>query len=354
MRMGFVPHVDADRKKMLETIGVRSVDDLFEATTGEKPGEVNVDTRDELTSPKLQRKTDPGSRLVITGTLNEIHKEKQGRRTKKLDMVLEASWVETIETEFEDLEISEVDKAKILELGADPRIFERLVRSMAPSMYGLEDIKEAIILQLFGGVPTLLPDTTRIRGDIHILMVGDPSAGKTQLLKLVSKIVPRGRYVSGKGVSGAGLTATVMKDEEFGGWVLEAGAIVLANKGTVCIDEFDKVSKEDLVNLHECMSTQTVSIAKATIQAVLPAQTALIAAANPKLSRFDPYKSVAEQIDIPDTLMSRFDLKFTLKDVPDKEKDLKLVDHVIKTRMNQDDEPPRGSYIAAIGSSPAA
>ncbi|UCG95430.1 MAG: minichromosome maintenance protein MCM, partial [archaeon] len=182
---------------------------------------------------------------------------------------------------------------------------------------------------------------TRIRGDVHILLVGDPAAGKTQLLKLIAALVPRGRYVSGKGTTAAGLTATVTRDEEFmGGWVLEAGAIVLSNKSMISIDEFDKMSKEDQINLHEAMSTQTVSISKATIQATLPAQTAVVAGANPKLSRFDPMRPISEQIDIPDTLLSRFDLKFILRDVPARERDESLVDHVIKSRIAEDEIKP--------------
>ncbi len=208
-------------------------------------------------------------------------------------------------------------------------------------MYGLTEIKESLLMQLFGGVPQVLPDGTRLRGDIHILIVGDPAAGKTQLLKLIANLVPRGRYVSGKGTSAAGLTATVTRDEEFmGGWVLEAGAIVLSNKSVIAIDEFDKMSKEDQINLHEAMSTQTVSISKATIQATLPAQTAVIAGSNPKLSRFDAFRPIMEQIDIPDTLLSRFDLKFVLKDIPNRERDGNLVDHVIKSRIAEDEIKP--------------
>jgi replicative DNA helicase Mcm len=159
----------------------------------------------------------------------------------------------------------------------------------------------------------------------------------TQLLKLVSKAIPRGRYVSGKGVTGVGLTASVTKDEEFmGGWVLEAGAMVLCHKGLLAIDEFDKMHKDDQIAMHEAMSTQTISIAKATIVATLPAQTAVLAGANPKYSRFDPYKSTAEQTDIPDTLLSRFDLKFALRDIPDRATDDRLATHIMDARLMPD------------------
>lgn len=160
------------------------------------------------------------------------------------------------------------------------------------------------------------------------------NTAKSQLLKLISSIIPRGKYVSGRGTTAAGLTATVLKDEEFvGGWVLEAGAMVLAHKGILAVDEFDKMSKEDQIAMHEGLEQQTISIAKASIVATLPAQVSVLAGANPKFSRFDPFKSVADQIDIPDTLLSRFDLKFALRDIPDPERDRALATHILETRL---------------------
>ncbi len=317
------------------------VEDLFEKVSGEKPGEVSVYLKDGLTTPKMQRRTDPGTRLELTGRVREMPKRIQGKKTRQLDIFVEANWTSPKETTFEEMEVTEEEEEEIQELANDDKIYEKLKKSLAPSMYGLEDEKEAIILQLFGGVPHILPDGTRIRGDIHILFVGDPSSGKTQLLKLAADMLPRGKYASGKGTSAAGMTATVVRDEEFmGGWVLEAGALVLANKGVLCIDEFDKMSKEDQVNLHEAMSTQTVSISKATIQATLPAETSIIGGANPKFSRFDPYRPIAEQIDIPETLLSRFDVKFVLRDVPDRERDENIVDHIIGSRIEGDEAEP--------------
>lgn len=160
------------------------------------------------------------------------------------------------------------------------------------------------------------------------------NTGKSQLLKLISGIIPRGKYVGGRGATAAGLTATVVKDEDFGGgWMLEAGAMVLANKGVLAIDEFDKMSKEDQVAMHEALEQQQISIAKASIVATLPAQVSVLAGSNPKFFRFDPFKPIAEQVDIPDTLLSRFDLKFALKDIPDKERDEKLASHILETRL---------------------
>lgn len=340
---------DCGRKRGFEQVDRKLTDarwiyieDLFEKVAGQRPGEIAVYLTDDLTTPEMQRRTDPGSRLEITGEVKEIVKRVQGKKSRQLDTYIEANWANPKEVDYEELEITEEEEEKIVELSNDDEIYKKLRQSLAPTMYGLEKEKDALILQLFGGVKRRLADGTKIRGDIHILFVGDPSAGKTQLLKLTADIVPRGRYVSGKGASAAGLTATVVRDEEFmGGWVLEAGALVLSNKGALAIDEFDKMSQEDQVNLHEAMSTQTVSISKATIQTTLPAETSVIGGANPKFSRFDPYRPIAEQIDIPDTLLSRFDLKFVLRDVPDKERDEKLIDHIIKSRTGDDDVEPR-------------
>lgn len=320
-----------DRK--LQDVRFVTIEEPFEIASAEKAGTVNVLLKDDLTSPDMQRRTDPGSRLVISGVLKELKRIYKGRMKTQLDMFLEANHVQPTEIEWSEVLISDEDEARIKEFANDPGIYEKIVSSIAPSMYGMNDVKEAIALQLFGGVPRFLPDGTRLRGDIHILLVGDPAVGKTQLLKLVSKIIPRGRYVSGKGVTGVGLTASVVKDEEFmGGWVLEAGAMVLCHKGLISIDEFDKMHKDDQIAMHEAMSTQTISVAKASIVATLPAETSVLGGANPKFGRFDRYRAIAEQIDVPDTILSRFDLKFVLRDVPDKEMDEKLASHVIKTR----------------------
>lgn len=160
------------------------------------------------------------------------------------------------------------------------------------------------------------------------------------MLKLASSVMPRGKYVSGTGATGAGMTASVRKDELLGSWVLEAGALILCNKGLIAIDEFDKINKDDQVAMHEAMSVETVSLAKASIVATLPAQTAVLAGANPKMGRFDTYRPIGEQIDIPETLLSRFDLKFALRDQPDKGQDEKLADHIIASRITPESITP--------------
>lgn len=331
-------------RKDLKQVGKEMVDmrwivieEPFELTEGERPSQVTVQLSEDLVSPEGRRITDPGNRLKITGILRDIPKGK--RFSVKLDFYMEGNHVEPIETGWEKLEITPEDEKKIKEFAKRDDIYELFIDSLAPSLYGLREIKEAIILQLFGGVPRELKDGTRFRGEIHILLIGDPASGKSQLLKLVPEIVPRGKYVSGKGVTGAGLTATVTRDEQFmGGWVLEAGALVLANKGLLSIDEFEKMLPEDQVAMHEAMEQGSISIAKASIVATLPAKTSILAGGNPKFSRFDTYLPIAKQITIPETLLSRFDLKFVLRDVPNSEKDKKIVEHVLRTRQYKDYE----------------
>lgn len=325
-KMGF-----KQKEKKLMDMRWIMIEEPFELTEGDKPSQVTLVLQGDLTSPRYRALTDPGNRLLLTGVLKDIPKGKFWN--VKLDFYMDVNHIEPKETGWERVEVSKEDEEKIKALAADPEIYEKLIASLAPSLYGLEDVKESIIMQLFGGVPRRLPDRTRFRGDIHILLIGDPASGKSQLLKLTPEIVPRGKYVSGKGTTAAGLTASVSKDEQFmGGWVLEAGAMVLANKGLLSVDEFEKMSPEDMVAMHEALEQGTVSIAKASIVATLPAQTSILAGGNPKFSRFDPYMEIAKQIVIPDTLLSRFDLKFALRDVPDAGKDALLVDHVLSSR----------------------
>lgn len=187
-------------KVMIDTRWI-SMEEPFELTEGEKPSQVNIWLTEELVSPDGRRMTDPGNRIKISGILREVPKGKMG--SVKLDFYLEANNVEPTETSWERLLVSKEDEAEIKKLASDPEIYEKFVDSMAPSLFGLRHIKESIIMQLFGGIPRNLPDGTHFRGDIHILIIGDPASGKSQLLKLVPEIVPRGKYVSGKGVTGA-------------------------------------------------------------------------------------------------------------------------------------------------------
>lgn len=311
------------------------IEEPFELTEGERPSQVTIFLTEDLISSDMRRISDPGNRIRVTGILTDTPKTKSAGNPSnvRLDFYMDANHIQQTEEGWEKMEIKPEDEEIIKQLASDPEVYKTLVASIAPSLYGLEEIKESIILQLFGGVHRTLLDGTKFRGDIHVLLIGDPAAGKSQLLKLVPQIVPRGKYVSGKGATATGLTATVTKDEQFmGGWVLEAGAMVLANKGLLAIDEFEKMAPEDQVAMHEALEQGSVSIAKASIMATLPAQTSVLAGGNPKFSRFDPYLPISKQITIPDTLLSRFDLKFILKDVPNEDADKRLTEHMLRTR----------------------
>jgi DNA replication licensing factor MCM5 len=207
---------------------------------------------------------------------------------------------------------------------------QEIVDSIAPEIFGMADVKLAIACQLFSGVRKELPDAMKIRGDINVLLFGDPSVAKSQLLKFAYRAAPIGVYTSGKGSSAAGLTASVIRHSGSGEFVLEGGAMVLADGGMVCIDEFDKMRLNDRVAIHEAMEQQTISIAKAGITAVLNSRTAVLAAANPLRGRFDDLKSAGDNIDFQTTILSRFDLIFVLRDVKNAEIDRQIAEHVVR------------------------
>jgi len=241
---------------------------------------------------------------------------------------LDANSIEVLGKEPEAPLPSPEEEEKILELAKDPWIHRKIINSIAPSIYGYDHVKEAIMYLLFGGVPKTLPDIT-IRGELNALLIGDPGTAKSQLLQYVARVAPRGLYTSGRGTTAAGLTAAVIR-ERGGGMSLEAGALVLADKGIACIDEMDKMRPEDRVAIHEAMEQHTVSVAKGGIVATLNARTAILAAANPALGRYEPHRTVAENISLPVTILSRFDLIFVLRDVPNKELDSKMSEHILE------------------------
>jgi replicative DNA helicase Mcm len=301
---------------------------------GEQPKRLNIFLKSDLVSPMSDKKTNPGSRIKVSGVVKEIPIEIGGIRTTRFDLFCDSNNVEPVQEDFYELDISEAEEKEILQLAEDKRVFEKLRDSLAPSIYGHEKVKEAILLQMLGGVMKKRDKGDVTRGDIHILLVGDPGSGKSQLLKRVSVVAPKSRYVSGKGATGAGLTASVVKDEFLRGWALEAGALVLTNKGICCIDELDKMTPEDQAAMHEGLEQQTISISKANIQATLRAETTVLAAANPKFGRFDPFELIAKQIELPTTLLNRFDLIFPMRDLPDKEKDEKMASFILQLHQS--------------------
>jgi replicative DNA helicase Mcm len=326
-------------KEMVDTQRLVIEESPESLSGGEQPKRINVFVKEDLVEPRMEEKTTPGARVKVIGVLKEVPVPlATGGLSTRFELAVEVNNIIPLEETFEELDISEEDERQILELSEDPEIFEKLSKSISPSVWGYEEIKKSLVLQLFGGVQKERPNGAKNRGDIHILLIGDPGVAKSVTLGFMADISPKGRYVVGKSASGAGLTATVVRDEYLKGWSLEAGAMVLANKGLVCIDELEKMDPQDRSAMHEAMEQQTVTISKANVQASLRAETSVLAAANPKFGRFDPYQSIAQQIDLPPTLINRFDIIFTLRDVPDKEKDMRIAAHVLNEHMAEGNE----------------
>lgn len=306
---------------------------------GEQPKRINVFVKEDLVEPHMEEKTTPGARVLAIGVLKEVPVPLQsGGMSTRFELAIEVNNIIPLEETFEDLNISEEDEKQILELSQDPEVFQKLKDSVAPSVWGYDEIKESLVLQLFGGVQKSRADGTKNRGDMHILMIGDPGVAKSVILGFMASISPKGRYVVGKSASGAGLTATVVRDEYLKGWSLEAGAMVLANKGLVCIDELEKMDEQDRSAMHEAMEQQSVTISKANVQATLRAETSVLAAANPKFGRFDPYQGIAQQIDLPPPLINRFDVIFTMRDIPSKANDEKVATHILEEHQREPKE----------------
>ncbi|VVB53487.1 Minichromosome maintenance protein MCM [uncultured archaeon] len=275
-----------------------------------------------------------GDKITLTGTVRLSPPKSRGPVYQRF---IDANYIESVEAEFEDIEITPDEEKKIKKLAKDPKIYDKITRSIAPSIYGYNEVKSAIALQLFGGRHgKILPDGTHVRSDIHLLLIGDPGVAKSRVLQYVDQIAPKSIYVSGKGTTGAGLTASAERDElNEGAWTLKAGALVLAGGGIACIDEFDKIDKDDRSAMHEAMEQQTISVAKAGIVAKFKANTSVLAASNPKFSRFDAYKPIAEQFDIPPTLLSRFDLIFPIRDERDATRDQRVAEHILKMHRSE-------------------
>jgi replicative DNA helicase Mcm len=293
------------------------------------PGQLPRTLSTKLVGYEIVDVARPGDHVAIVGVVRAFAPSLMGMgKLRTFILQLDANSIEVLGKEPETTPPSLEEEEKILALAKDPLVHRKIMNSIAPSIYGYEHIKESIMYLLFGGVSKSLPDIS-IRGEMNALLIGDPGTAKSQLLQYVARIAPRGLYTSGRGTTAAGLTAAVVR-EKGGSMSLEAGALVLADKGIACIDEMDKMRPEDRVAIHEAMEQHTVSVAKGGIVATLNARTAILAAANPALGRYEPHRTVAENISLPVTILSRFDLIFVLRDVPNKDTDGKMADHILE------------------------
>ncbi|KAJ2772219.1 DNA replication licensing factor MCM7, partial [Coemansia nantahalensis] len=246
------------------------------------------------------------------------------------DTLLEAHHIRPLKRRYDEMaaELTPEMHMRLAQLMRDPDVYGRVAQAIAPEIFGHEDVKRALLLLLVGAPTKRTNDGMAIRGDINICLMGDPGVAKSQLLRFVAKVAPRGVYTTGRGSSGAGLTAAVMRDAVTGEMVLEGGALVLADNGICAIDEFDKMDENDRTAIHEVMEQQTISISKAGITTTLNARTAILAAANPARSRYNPRMTPEENINLPAALLSRFDVLFLMLDRPSHEDDLMLARHV--------------------------
>ena len=300
---------------------------------GQLPHYVNVSIKQDLVDYAR-----PGDRIVLTGIVR-IEQERISGVSKSESALyrlrMDGNNVEFIggkgikssrRTERE--EISPDEEKLVKSLAKNPDIYDRLIASFAPHIRGHALFKEAILLLIVGSTQRVLTDGTKIRGDINVFLVGDPGTAKSEMLKFCARIAPRGLYTSGRGSTAAGLTAAVVSDAS-GIFMLEAGAVVLGDQGLVCIDEFDKMRPEDRSALHEVMEQQSASIAKGGIVATLNARTSILAAANPMFGKYDIFKNIYENVNLPIPLLTRFDLVFIVRDIPSQEKDRNIAQHII-------------------------
>jgi len=309
-------------------------------------------TLDVVLEDDLVKSCAPGDRVAVGATIESTVDEDSDR--PEIEFLAQADLIESKDSDFEDIDY-EAHKDRIEEIANSDDPYQHIIDSILPSHDGNERIKEAIALQLFGGVEKDLPDGQHIRGTIHIFLVGDPGVGKSSLMRYVNRLAPRAVYTSGTGSTAAGLTSAAVQDDfGDGGWTLQAGALVEAHRGVCCVDELDDMQEEDRAGMLQAMSDQQIDISKAGINATLPAQTTVLAAANPEFGRFDPYEPIGDQVDIHPALLSRFDLIFPMTDKPDAEQDRDVARkqmqaaRVGQQRANQQTEADAGEIEPAM------
>jgi replicative DNA helicase Mcm len=324
--------LDPEQSKFIDFQIIRLQELPEDLPPGQLPHYVDVTIKQDLVDNAR-----PGDRIILTGIVRIEQEQITGTR---VNSGLHRLRIEGNNIEFlggrggknsrrsEREEISPEEEKIIKSLARNTDVYERLINSFAPHIQGHAIIKESILLLMVGAMQRVMSDGTKIRGDINVFLVGDPGTAKSEMLKFCARLAPRGLYTSGRGSTAAGLTAAVVRDKT-GIMMLEAGAVVLGDQGLVCIDEFDKMKPEDRSALHEVMEQQSASIAKGGIVATLNARTSILAAANPMYGKYDPFKNITENVALPIPLLTRFDLIFVVRDIPSKEKDRNIAQHII-------------------------
>ncbi|WP_123535390.1 minichromosome maintenance protein MCM [Halosimplex salinum] len=320
--------VNFDQSEFIDAQKIRVQESPEGLRGGETPQNIDVNIEDDITG-----NVTAGDHVRVDGVLKLDQQGSDQDQSPMFDVYMDGFSVEIEDEQFEEMDITEEDKTEIIELSSEDGIYEKMVGAIAPSIYGYDREKLSMILQLFSGVTKHLPDESRIRGDLHMLLIGDPGTGKSQMLSYIQNIAPRSVYTSGKGSSSAGLTAAAVRDDFGDGqqWTLEAGALVLADQGIAAVDELDKMAADDRSAMHQALEQQEISVSKAGINATLKSRCSLLGAANPKYGRFDQYEPISEQIDLEPALISRFDLIFTVTDQPNEAEDRNLADHILRT-----------------------
>ncbi|OVA12888.1 Mini-chromosome maintenance [Macleaya cordata] len=326
-----------DKSKYVDQQTLKLQENPEDVPTGELPRNMLLSVDRHLVQTIV-----PGTRLTIMG-IYSIFQAANSSTNQRGAVAVRQPYIRVVgieeanETNSRGSSVFTADEVEeFKKFASEAECFENICSKIAPSIYGHEDVKKAVACLLFGGSRKELPDGVRLRGDINILLLGDPSTAKSQFLKFVEKTAPIAVYTSGKGSSAAGLTASVIRDNSSREFYLEGGAMVLADGGVVCIDEFDKMRAEDRVAIHEAMEQQTISIAKAGITTVLNSRTSVLAAANPPSGRYDDLKTAQDNIDLQTTILSRFDLIFIVKDIRMYSQDKLIANHVIKLHSTAD------------------
>merc|ERR1719158_476173 len=308
-------------------------------TIQESPGKVSAGrlprSKDAILMGDLCDICKPGDEIELTGVYSNSYDSSLNTKNgfPIFATVIVANHIVRNDEKGETDRMTDDDIKAITQLSKDERIGERIIASIAPSVFGHDDIKRAIALSLFGGVSKNPQDKHKVRGDINVLLCGDPGTAKSQFLKYVQNIAPRAVFSTGQGASAVGLTAYVQRSQLTKEWTLEAGALVLADKGVCLIDEFDKMNDQDRTSIHEAMEQQTISISKAGIVTCLQARCAVIAVANPLDGCYDPSQPFNKNVDLSDPILSRFDVLFVLRDEADSAQDERLADHVVCSHM---------------------